>query len=367
MDNKAQNEYKQAEKYALAASVAINKSRNARLEWEELDERLTAWENKMSTAPTLALTVAFVIVCIVEYIISRELYRVLTKSVLLPFPIDWIIALGFIAIAIFLSEMLVLLFSQAKRDWKFYELRRDVKNDQESEETTWNKVFQARNSRAIIGVIGSVLMLSVLFYLSWMRATIEINAGLRTTPFGVQDLLPVILYAVEIFCGIFIPYLFKKWSLNWKRKSLNNIFHDEATKCSKQTSDAINKYGAAEKLNYDAIAYPVNDNLHEAFFRSDQRDITNPVDYVRLSQNKEEQVSFHFKDSSGNPLMINVDIISDFKFTDSGATNNQGNITLKVTTYPGDSVRDLRVGTPNNLQMLHRSFAFGPTVHTVIL
>ena len=200
MTNLAQGYISLAKEYARNASTQWEKGRDLWKFFNRQSERLKNWKSIMSTAPVLAMNAAFIPVCIAEYYFSKEIYRNINEEV------PWSIAVGFIAIGIVISEMLVYKIFKQKRNLKFYELRhQDDTNIDQPDDMLHRSVKQYSNQMFIIGIILAVGIIGLLYYFSNYRVQFEISAGTRATdgngkaiPFGVQDLMPVGLYFFEI-------------------------------------------------------------------------------------------------------------------------------------------------------------------------
>ena len=171
---RAQQEYLLARKYSKDALSIWEKGGDYFLIFKKQHKRLQHWKSIMSTAPVLALTIAFIPVCIAEYYFSREIYRDINEIS------PWAIALGFICIGIVISEFLVYkLFSQ-KREWKMYEMRHQNElNNFETNESINSKVKTYANLMFIIGLILASGIIFLLYKFSVARVDKEVAAGAK--------------------------------------------------------------------------------------------------------------------------------------------------------------------------------------------
>lgn len=359
---RANNEYLLADDYAKKAGSLANAARELFPMWKDQAERKDNWERIMSTAPVGIFSIIFVFVCLVEYYFSREIYRDIYNGA------PWVIALGFIAVAVFISEMVVYRFSAQKRRLKFYELRRNRNLDGETDEALQGMVNRLANRYFLTGLFFAVFMLAGLYYLSRERVLRELAAGLRTEGFNVQDWLPVILYAVEIIAGVYIWHLLKSFWHGWKVPRMKKSIDRHVSKCGALTVDAVSKFGNAEDAGYDAIAEPVSDDLHEAFFRNDQRDVNDAENYVQECHITESKACFKLLDGSQNGVKANISIITDYKFTASNASDGNGSVTMSLKSFEGDSVRVIGIEQPGQpVKTLKGAYALGTEEHTIYL
>ncbi len=351
---RAQNEYALADDYAKLANREASNARELLPVWLDQKDRLENWDRIMSTAPVGIFSIVFVFICIVEYYFSKELYRDISADA------PWAIALGFVAMAVLISELVVYRFSSAKRRLKFYELRRDKNLAAETDEAIEQRVMRFTNKYFIIGLVLAIGMLTGLYYLSQLRVEKEILAGERESGFGIQDLMPVILYVGEIISGLFIWYLIKRSLLAWKVKRLGKKVKDHVDRCAEYTSKAVDQFADAERHGYAVLDEPVSDDVHEAFFRHDQRDAYDLAEYVSKCEPEQVAVTLVLLDGSKKPVRTNVGIVTDFKFSASAATNEEGRAFFELRVYPGDSVRDIYVEMGGGNPVLVKGvYAFG--------
>ncbi len=351
---RAQNEYALADDYAKMANREAGNARELIPVWQDQKERLEHWDRIMATAPVGIFSITFVFICIAEYYFSRELYRDISED----YP--WAIALGLVAVAILISELLVYRFSPAKRRLKFYELRRNPNLATETDEALEAKVMRLTNSYFVGGLLLAVAMLAGLYYLSQLRVEKEILAGLRESEFGIQDLMPVILYVAEIISGVFIWYLIKRTWLWLKVRRLEKKVKSHVDRCAELTSKAVDQFADAERKGYSVLEEPVSDDVHEAFYRHDQRDARELAEYVSKCEPVAAEVTLVILDADKKPVQANVGIVTDFKFSASSATDDEGRVVLHLQVYPGDTVRDIYVEQQRDqVTTVRGAYAFG--------
>ncbi len=337
-DIKANKEFSVAEKWAHEAEKKIAEARKLLEEYKIQSERLENWKRIMSTSPVAILTVIFIVVAIVEYLISRKLYMEFNRY------IPYIIALGFFAVGIFLSELMVYFLSANKREWKLYEMNRNPHLDHLTDDEKQLKVKKSARNSFWIGVMVSIVLLVAIGYLSKQRVLYEINAGMRNNGFGIMDSVPIILYAVELGTGMFVVYLFNRLSLGIKVSRLWKKFNKNVDEAHRFTANAVKKYQDAEKLQYDPFRHNVSDSVHEAFYRHAHRSIEDKEQYIEPVETVRDVFNVKFVDQNGNPLSKVFHVVTDYKFSASGATNGNEPFALVIDkTFPGDAVQHIYV------------------------
>ena len=85
-------------------------------------EKLENWDKIMSNAYVVQFTIAFVVICVLEYYFSREIYRDILPQA------PWVIGIGIIFISIVIAELLVGIMSSHIRRKRFYEEKKVAAN-----------------------------------------------------------------------------------------------------------------------------------------------------------------------------------------------------------------------------------------------
>ncbi|MCB0778507.1 MAG: hypothetical protein KDC03_03000 [Flavobacteriales bacterium] len=325
---RAKKEYDLAADAASTANTIAGQARVVRKEQLELEERLRNWDSIMSTVPYQILTIIFIIVCVVEYYFSREIYREMPGG----HPIAY--ALGFIAVAVFISELLVLRLVHHKRIWKRYELRRDPNHADLLDEEMEAKVKRQADQQALFGVLLLIGMCTLLFYFSLRRVELEQQAGERVGGFGPEDIAPIVLYVVEVLTGLFVWYLLRRSYLGWKKGSLARRFRKLVTQCADITAQAVKKLKDAVHAGYDTS--DMSDNLREAVFRDRLRDENEADTYVAPIPRTKRTARLILL-SGGAQVDGLVTAYTEFHAVSSGGTT-AGRIDLVLDTFEGDTV-----------------------------
>jgi hypothetical protein len=331
-----------AEMHASTANHAISDARIALKEHDEQKERLKNWKLIMSMEPVNMFTFFFIIVAVAEFIFSYEIYREMVSRA------PWIMAIAFFGLGIILSEFIVYQFSKAKRKLLFYEKRLDHNYDNVIDDDLNALIKKKALTRFIIGIIGSIVLLYVIYNFSIDRANLEIESGDRTAEIGIRDWLPLILYAFEIIFGIYIFYFFKKIKISWKVSRLWNRFKNNIFTSNTETASAVKKYQEAEKEDYDPVGLTTSDEVHTAYFRKVNKSIDNKEDYITVPKKMEDYFNVKLVNKEGNPVAKHITIITKYKFVDSGTTNNDGVYAFRINTYPNDSVQFMFVKDSSN-------------------
>lgn len=333
----ASKEYDVADRYAKQANADAADARNAYAIYTPQKSRLDQWKAIMAPAPVIAFTILFLLVSIGEYLFSKEIYRVILKDA------PWAIAIIFLVVGVFVSDLISYRISAYKRNWKLYEMRDDpILKDRTTEDEYARKVQTFSTRQFYFGLAVGLLALSAILFLSITRVQKEIAAGLRVSAFGIIDLIPVLLYVVELYTGIYVRYLFNQIKLETKVKRHLKVFNNSVANCASNTAKAINKYEDAELSGFDPIASSVSDNIKQAFFRNNRRDVNQEVQYVDTCNKSVYTIQLNLQ-KQGLGLQALINIVTDYKFTTSETTDVTGGAAVRIETYEGDSIRDLQI------------------------
>jgi len=337
---RANKEFKVADNLASNASKLAHKANMALELYKSEHDRLNNWKSIMSTAPVTALTAIFFIVSVGEYLVSKEIYREFNDK----WP--WAIAIVFFVAGLFVSEFIVYKLFAQKRAWKKYELKRDKNNNSKTNDEIDASIKKITNNNFVFGALLGLLIITAIGFLSYKRVQGELAAGMRETGFGIMDFMPVILYLIEIISGVFIWYLIKKIRLGIDVTNLWEKFSDFAASCYKDTAAAIKKYQDAEHENYDPLKVQLSDNIHTAFYRNNSFTLDDKEKYVSLPEKINDYFNIKLIDVNGAPLRRHITIITDYKFSASGSTNEEGKLTLEIEgTFPMDSCKRIFIRT----------------------
>jgi hypothetical protein len=346
---RAKKEFEAADLIAQSANKAANDANVTLLDYKEQKDRLDNWKNIMATAPVFLFTVIFIIVSIGEYLVSKEIYREFNSKV------PWLIAIVFFIAGVFVSEFLAYKMFRQKREWKFYEQKRDRNNLTKTDGEIETNIKKFTLNSFIFGVVLGLALISAIGFLSFKRVQGELAAGMRESGFGVMDIMPVLLYIIEIISGAFVLYLLKETGLVMKVKGLNKKFNTLVGSCNALTGKAVLKYQDAEKENYDPLEVMVSENIHTIFHRHNSRNISDKEKYITPANKFDDTFNIVLKDKEDKPIKRNVTVITDYKFSASGVTQANGKLTLIIVgTYPDDSVKHIFVKESSNSEDFQR-------------
>jgi len=333
---RAKKEIEEADRLAARANASTQNARELLEEYKKQKERLENWKRIMSTSPVTIFTIFFIVTSIAEYYFSKEIYREASDK----FP--WIVAIGLFVAGIGISELIAYKLDKNKRAWKRYEMDRDPTKLSLTDDEKEAEIRKFTNWRFAIGAILGIIFLTAIGYMSKLRVEEEIAIGLRESKFGLMDLLPVLLYMFEIFFGIYIVYLFKKFRLSLYVKKLEKKFDQTVANVSELTRKAIRKIDDAVREGINPFDFNSSDNLHTATYRNKRFTLDNKEEYIAEAEPMEDVFNIKLVDTEGNPLKMNVSILTDYKITMSGSTNDEGMLSMHIEkTYPLDSVKKI--------------------------
>lgn len=349
MENKSKSE-----KYQDHLSNAQVYARNASSSWEQAKElyfniknqaeRLKNWTHIMSTAPVFALNFAFIPVCVAEYYFSKEIYRDINEE----YP--WAIAVGFIAMGIAISELLVSFIFKQKQEWKLYEEKRyDNETDSRTPESELQKKVKASTTQLFyLGIFLTIGILTLLYYFSKLRVASSIKAGIRgeDVPFGIQDYMPIGLYFFEILSGSFVWYTIRRTIIYLQLKIKNTKLKEYKKDYSQMTENAKKKYQDAVEDGYLWYEHheSIDNEIHKAFYMSHERPDSN--DELLFIEPVESKQEITFKIVKGDaPFHCDVNLLTEYKKHISFGKNdkNTGEIKIQIETYPKDAIVHLRL------------------------
>lgn len=329
-------EYDYANTAAQTANELARDASHTHIEYLDQKDRLDNWNRIMSIAPVFPFLLFFIAITIGEFYFSKEIYRVISRSN------PWIIAFALAVVGIFISDFIAYLWFGSLRTWKRYELRRDKNRDHLTEDEMDQLVKSFAVQHFVFGLVLGILLIAGIGWLSLKRVQLELAAGLRTDGFCATDLLPVILYVLEILSGIFIVYMFKHLGQKIRVRNLYSQFTKLVKSASEFTSATVSKFQIAEGGQHSPIGSHISDNVHEAHFRYKMKDVNNEEDYIQSSTKENQSILFQINNKEGQGVVRQIDIVTEFKFSLGGTTDTNGKIVFSnLFTFRGDSVKDV--------------------------
>lgn len=329
--------YQVSANVAQRAGEAANTAREKLAAWRKENFRYEEWQKRMSNTHPEIWGVIFLVVCVCEYMFSRELYRDFLPDA------PYVPAFGLIVLSVLISHYISTMLSSHLREVEEFELSQIEEKKHLPEFELKGALKKEVTRNFIIGLVLFLLVGALVFYLSFDRAGRELAAGRRAKPFGMQDMLPVVFYVFEVLSGIFVVYLFKKYALKITVSNLYKTKEENIDLCTNYTRDAITKFQNAEQKGYNPAKDTVSEDLHKAYYRSKRKDRSEEEDYIKDPVLSKQSVAFKLQKGDGSGLQGNVRIVTEFNFTWAGASNTNGEISFTPETYEGDTIKEIIV------------------------
>jgi hypothetical protein len=245
------NQYQYAAELAQDANHAAKHATEIFGSYSYQRDRMIEWDRTMapSRATVMAFVILFPVIAMAEYLFSKELYG----DVLSRYP--WAMGLIFAVLAIIIAESFVYTFFKAKRQWKASELKRSESWMNQPVAVIKKQVIKITQRQLIIAILLFITMIATLTYMSSYSVDRMIGAGIRVNSFGPIDLMPVILFAFEVFTGMFIWYIILRLFLGLEVASLRRKFNTAARVCNKLRMEAVQEFIRAERNVHLATDY----------------------------------------------------------------------------------------------------------------
>lgn len=332
------NYYHQAETHALKANELAVDAREKLILYKEGKSTIDRWDEIMSNTHPGVWAVFFVIISIVEFLFSLDLY-----IDLLPFA-PWIIPIGIIVISVFISHWLALKIMPSLRNKEFSDKRVSSFYKSHTDQQIWNEVNKNSNRNLIAGIIGTVVVTAFIYWLSNERVSREIAAGMRIAGFGVYDLLPVIFYVFEIIAGMLILYLIRRIKLGLKVSRLKRQFDKLVRIVADETRNAVDSFELAESKGFNLLQNTISESIHIAFYRNKNCNPSDEENYIAEPQNIPVQANFQLtRSDKSKTLEATVHIYSEYNFGATGATDITGLIDIPFSSFANDVIKKLIV------------------------
>jgi len=323
------------------ASRANSASKRARDVFEILkpdEEKLKDWDKIMSNAYVVPFTIAFVVICVLEYYFSREIYRDILPQA------PWVIGVGIIFISIVIAELLVGKLSSHTRNKRFYEEKKIDSNSSRPDSDIRGGVDKDVKGQFFIGFILFVAIGAAIFYFSKERVARELAAGMRESAFGIQDVLPVLFYVLEVLAGLFVFYLFKRSVLAYKNSNNRKKYSKEVETARLNTSESCKYFDNAEKEGYNTFLDDVSNNIHLGFYRSKHQNTNQQhLNYVNEPEKENQTFKAKFLNSVGEPMQVTIDVLTEYRFKESKTSNSEGIVELSINSYPEDQIKQFKI------------------------
>lgn len=336
--DKSENLYSISDEVASRANSASKRARDAFNILKPDEEKLSHWDKIMSNAYVVPFTIAFIVICILEYYFSREIYRDILPQA------PWVIGIGIIFISIVIAELLVGVLSSHIRNKRFYEENKVASNAARPESDIRKDVSKHAKGQFIFGTILFIAIGAAIFYFSKERVAREIAAGIRESSFGIQDVLPVLFYVLEVLAGLFVFYLFKRSVLALKNRSNRKSYSNEVETARLRTSEACKYFDNAEKEGYNTFLDDVSNNIHLGFYRNKHQNTNQQhLNYVNEPEKQQQHFKAKFSTVDEKPIKVTIDVLTEYKFKESKTSDANGVIELNINSYPEDQIKQFRI------------------------
>lgn len=357
------NYYQQAERHALKANELAADAREKLTAFKENKAIIDRWDEIMGNTYPGVWAVFFIIISVVEFLFSLDLY-----TDLLPFA-PWIIPIGIIVVTVFISHGLASRFMPSLRNKEFSDKKNSLHYHAQTDEQIWHEVNRSSNRNMYMGAFGAIVITFIIFMLSKERVSREITAGMREQAFGTYDLMPVIFYVFEIIAGLLILYLIKRINLGWKTNKLKKTFDKLIQLISNETNNAIRSFETAETHGFDILNSTISESIHIAFYRNKNCNPSDEENYIAEPQNIPTAISLKItRSDKAKPLTASVHIHSEYNYAATGATDESGNVSIPFTSFIGDTIKKLIVefSDGTNAEDLVNYQTGNETPHTVL-
>ncbi|NLJ07110.1 MAG: hypothetical protein GX437_05520 [Sphingobacteriales bacterium] len=338
MSNEAENYYRQSERKATKAGELLADANDLYKRYKELSDVIKNWDNYMANAYPIVFTIALIIIAVIEYLFSINLYKDLLKQA------PWVIAVGLIIGTIFISHLFMLALSKHAREKEFYDRKRNPANNDKTDDEIKAEIKKTGRRNLIWGIFLATIFTVFILIMSNDRVHREIDAGMRNKPFGFYDLWPVIFYIIEVFVGMFALYMFVRIYKGIVRARIKSKFDKLLKTISSLTSSACTDFEKAEELGFDTFNETIAESLHIAFYRNNNCNPGEEEEFLKSPENKNAFVRFKInRADDSKPLIANVHILTQYNFSATGISDKDGLAEINFTSFDNDTVRKITV------------------------
>ncbi|MGC8866151.1 MAG: hypothetical protein ACP5O2_10585 [Bacteroidales bacterium] len=331
---KALNYYHEAEDYADKANALAADAREYQQKYAQLNELLEKWDIIMRGNHPLIYTVIFVIVTIVEYLFSIDLYKDLLPQT------PWIIPIGIAVVSVIFSHFIARMVSPSLRQKEFVEKRSNPFNEDKTDEELENKIKLNSYFWGVISIIGAVFITYVIYRLSKERVDREIAAHMRKEPFGIYDLLPVIFYVAEVIFGFYVLYILNRLGKSIQHKRWKTKFDTALESMVENTRKAVSHFSKAEEHGYNILTDTVSQSLHMAFYRNKRCNPSDELEYIAEPEMEEHTFLLQLRrDDPNETKQATIHIHTEYNYTATAASDVEGKAEFRFKSFPHDLIR----------------------------
>ena len=314
-----------ANERAQSANTLAKQARSFRDTRNTHSTELKEWERIMVDSPVVLLTIAFFILAVVEIIISWKMYGEMQASILsVPNPfLSTFMGLMVVSLGAVVSHYVAKRLSGSLFELEVFNMMHKSNHAMPRAVAEENVRVKTRKHFMIGLILFFILVVGVLA-ISFQR--VGLMGAITGQNFGLlQKLLPVIIVTLEVFCGIYLGYFFRRM---WKKKEIKKQHQQfEKTKdaCAYETRICKECYDHAVQRN-EQLSY--NRELRDTMFRFEHRsqDNDNYVDEIPEAKNVKVLVTDEGKPMQGVHLF---GLLPGREFTNGIYTSDTGQAVLE--------------------------------------
>jgi hypothetical protein len=310
---------------AQSANAFAKQARGFRDIRNTLAIELKEWERIMVDSPVVLLTIAFFILAVVEIIISWKMYGEMQASILsVPNPfLSTFMGLMVVSLGAVVSHYVAKRLSGSLFELEVFNMMHK-NNNAMPRVVAEEKVRIKTRKHFQIGLILFLILVIGVLAISFQR--VGMMGAITGKSFGLlQKLLPVIIVTLEVFCGIYLGYLFRKIWKNRKIKKQHEQFEKTKDACAYETRMCKECYDHAVQRD-EQLSY--NRELRDTMFRFEHRsqDNDNYVNEIQEAKNIKVLVTNEGKPLQGIHLF---GLLPGREFTNGIYTNDTGQAVLE--------------------------------------
>jgi hypothetical protein len=319
------NNAQDANERAQLANTLAKKARDYRDIRNSHATELTEWERIMVDCPVILLSIAFFILAVVEIIISWKMYGELQASILsIPNPfLSIFIGLMVVSLGAVISHYVAKRLSGSSFDLEVFNILHRSRNAIPRSIAEENVRVKTRKHLLIGLILFSILFVGVIS-ISFQR--IGLMGAITGKSFGLlQKLLPVIIVTLEVFCGIYLGYFFRRIWKKWGIKKTHQQFERAKNGCAYETRMCKECHDHAMSNN-EQVSY--NRELRDTIFRFDYRSQDNDNYVDEIPEMKYVKVLVTNEDKPLQGIHI-FGLLPGHEFTNGIHTNHSGHAVLE--------------------------------------
>ena len=279
-----------ANERAQSANNLAKKARSIRDTRNTHASELREWQCIMVDSPVVLLTIAFFILALVEIIISWKMYGEMQASILsVPNPLfSTFLGLMVVSLGAVVSHYVAKSLSNSLFELEVFNMMHKS-NHAMPRAVAEENISVKKRKHFVIGLVLFFILVIGVLAMSFQR--VELMGAITGQNFGLlQKMLPVIIVTLEVFCGIYLGYFFRKI---WKKKAnkkLHQQFEKTKNACAYETRMCKECYDYAVQRN-EQLSY--HRELRDTMFRFEHRsqDHDNYVDEIPEAKNVKVLVS----------------------------------------------------------------------------